>query len=195
MEEGRVSHSRRILSCLESRLLGESHGSAPGASGTGRVNVQMIGEAKGNSVVPASITIQVGDSSRGRVSGAHNVVFWQRQHPGWDAGRMKSRWRDKGPAHRSPCSRRPTPPTPYSAPDHVGSVDEDRAAGGLSQRADPVERGGGFLVLHEWVRDARVGWLATRPHHKTPRDRDGAFACRDRDEQSSAGDAVDALKR
>ncbi len=41
------------------------------------VNVQMIGDAKGNRFVPASITIHVGDVvTWTNVSGAHNVVFW-----------------------------------------------------------------------------------------------------------------------
>ena len=41
------------------------------------VNVQMIGDEKGNRFVPASITIHVGDVvTWTNVSGAHNVVFW-----------------------------------------------------------------------------------------------------------------------
>ena len=41
------------------------------------VNVQMIGDAKGNRFMPASITIHVGDVvTWTNVSGAHNVVFW-----------------------------------------------------------------------------------------------------------------------
>jgi len=37
----------------------------------------MIGDAKGNRFVPASITIHVGDIvTWTNVSGAHNVVFW-----------------------------------------------------------------------------------------------------------------------
>jgi len=41
------------------------------------VNVQMIGDAKGNRFAPASITIHVGDVvTWTNVSGAHNVVFW-----------------------------------------------------------------------------------------------------------------------
>jgi plastocyanin len=41
------------------------------------VNVQMIGDAKGNRFVPATITIHVGDVvTWTNVSGAHNVVFW-----------------------------------------------------------------------------------------------------------------------
>ena len=41
------------------------------------VNVQMIGDAKGNRFAPASITIHVGDVVTWTdVSGAHNVVFW-----------------------------------------------------------------------------------------------------------------------
>ena len=46
------------------------------------VNVQMIGDAKGNRFVPASITIHVGDVvTWTNVSGAHNVVFWSDSIP------------------------------------------------------------------------------------------------------------------
>lgn len=41
------------------------------------VNVQMVGDEKGNRFVPASVTIRVGDVvTWTNVSGAHNVVFW-----------------------------------------------------------------------------------------------------------------------
>src|SRR5258708_2382048 len=41
------------------------------------VSVQMVGDAKGNRFVPASITIHSGDAvTWTNVSGAHNVVFW-----------------------------------------------------------------------------------------------------------------------
>ncbi|SRR6266403_5602452 len=46
------------------------------------VNVQMIGDAKGNRFVPASISIHVGDLvTWTNVSGAHNVVFWSDSIP------------------------------------------------------------------------------------------------------------------
>jgi len=46
------------------------------------VNVQMIGDAKGNRFVPASIAIHVGDVvTWTNVSGAHNVVFWSDSIP------------------------------------------------------------------------------------------------------------------
>ena len=46
------------------------------------VNVQMIGDAKGNRFVPASISIHVGDVvTWTNVSGAHNVVFWSDSIP------------------------------------------------------------------------------------------------------------------
>ena len=46
------------------------------------VNVQMIGDAKGNRFVPGSITIHVGDVvTWTNVSGAHNVVFWSDSIP------------------------------------------------------------------------------------------------------------------
>jgi len=61
------------------------------------VNVQMIGDAKGNRFAPASITIHVGDVvTWTNVSGAHNVVFWSDSIPAGTQAGKTFRIRGKG---------------------------------------------------------------------------------------------------
>jgi len=74
MEGRALRHGRR--DARASRRSSEGYGAHP-AHRAQTVNVQMIGDAKGNRFVPASITIHVGDVvTWTNVSGAHNVVFW-----------------------------------------------------------------------------------------------------------------------
>jgi len=94
----------------------ELMGARPAAP-TQTVNVQMIGDEKGNRFVPASITIHGGDVvTWTNVSGAHNVVFWPDSIPAGTQSVLQGKMSATMGPLTGPCSRRQTRPTPSPSP-------------------------------------------------------------------------------
>jgi len=100
---------------LAADTLAEGHGSTRPSHRCTAVNVQMIGDAKGNRFVPASI-ISRGHvvTSLANVHRAHNRRLLSGQHPGWDADRPAGNVRANGPAHAFPLFAAPNATTPSS---------------------------------------------------------------------------------